>query len=216
VSSCPDILTLLDALDTHTNLLGADHPQTLSVAHQLATAIWCAGDSEGAAGLLEQILERATSTLGDEHSLRIDVLTSLGEILFEQRHLEKCGAIHREVLKQRVRNMGDNHPNSLAAKSDLAAVLFELGQDEEAAGMEREAFESARAHLGKTHAVTCVLAWNRALNYERRGDPDSARRVLTEELAWLLAEDPSGLEIDQNIVRDMLAERLNWNSAGAC
>ncbi len=216
MSSSPDVVGLLDALDEHTCLLGADHPRTLSVAHQLAIAMWCAGDSEGAVGLLEQILERATSVLGDEHALRIEVLTSLAEVLFEQRQLEKSGAIHREVLKHRVRNMGDNHPDSLAAKSDLAAVLFELGQDEEAAGMEREAFESARAHLGKTHAVTCVLAWNRALNYERRGDSDLARRVLTEELAWLLAEDPSGLEIDQNIVRDMLAERLNWDNARAC
>jgi tetratricopeptide (TPR) repeat protein len=216
VPSSASVVSLLDALDAHTCLFGADHPGTLGVAHELAIALWCAGDIDGAVDLLQQVLHRATSSLGSDHPLRVDVLTTLGEILVDQRHLEQAGAIHREVLEHRVRNMGDNHPNSLAAKSDLAAVLFELGQDEEAAGLEREAFESARAQLGKTHSVTCVLAWNRALNYERRGDRDSARKLFTEDLVWLLAEDPSGLHPDQNIVRRMLAERLNWDSARAC
>ena len=216
MSSSGSVVSLLDALDSHTNLLGAEHPQTLAAAHELAIAMWCAGDVDGAVDLLEQVLDRATFSLGSDHPQRVDVLTMLGEILVEQRHLEQAGAIHREVLEHRVRNMGGNHPNSLAAKSDLAAVLFELGQDEEAAGLEREAFESARAHLGRAHSVTCVLVWNRALNYERRGDSDSARRLFTEELVWLLAEDPSGLDTDQNIVRGMLAERLNWDSARAC
>jgi hypothetical protein len=35
-------------------------------------------------------------------------------------------------------------------------------------------------------------------------------------LVWLLAEDPAGLEADQNIVRAMLAERFDWDSAKAC
>jgi hypothetical protein len=109
-----------------------------------------------------------------------------------------------------------DHPCTLSAKGDLAAVLFELGHEEEAALMEREAFESARIHLGKTHSVTCVLAWNRALSYESCGEADSARRVFADELAWLLAEDPTDLEIDQNVVRAMLAERFDWDAARAC
>jgi hypothetical protein len=147
--------------------------------------------------------------------MRVDVRSTLGEILFEQLDLERAGAIHREVLEHRVRHTGANHALSLAAKADLATALFALGHDEEAAWLEREAFESAQTHLGKTHSVTCVLAWNRALNYERSGDVDSARRVFADELVWLLAEDPSSLETDQNIVRSMLAERLSWDCAKA-
>jgi hypothetical protein len=111
---------------------------------------------------------------------------------------------------------GANHPRTLAAKGDMAAVLFELGQVEEAGLLERDAFESARMHLGKAHAVTCVLAWNRARGYERSGDLDSAKRLFADELVWLLAEDPSVLEADQNIIRTMLAERFDWDSAKAC
>ena len=111
---------------------------------------------------------------------------------------------------------GAHHPRTLAAKGDMAAVLFELGQVEAAGLLERDAFESARVHLGKAHAVTCVLAWNRARGYERSGDPDSARRLFADELVWLLAEDPAALEADQNIIRSMLVQRFDWDSAKAC
>jgi tetratricopeptide (TPR) repeat protein len=216
VSRSGDVLTLLDTLESHTDLFGPQHPRTLDAVHQLAMALWSAGDIGGAAGLLEEVLDRATSHLGIEHPLRIEILTSLGEMMFEQHRLEQAGEIHREVLESRIRQAGADHPSALAAKGDLAAVLFELGCEEEAVGLEREASESARRHLGKSHSVTCVLAWNRALNYERRGDPDSAKRIFAEELVWLLAEDPSSLEADQNIVRTLLAQRFNWDAAKAC
>jgi tetratricopeptide (TPR) repeat protein len=216
MSKSGDIAARLDALDSHTDLFGPDHPSTLAAVRELALALWRADDIYVAVDLLERLLDRATSCLGGDHPLRIEVLSTLGEMAFEQRRLERAGAIHREVLEQRVRHAGADHPLALAAKADLAAVLFKLGQEEEASGLEREAFESARTHLGKNHSVTCVLAWNRALGYEGRGDLDSAKKILAEELTWLLAEDPSGLETDQNIVRGMLAERLNWDSASAC
>jgi Tetratricopeptide repeat len=210
------VSTLWDALDWHSDLFGPHHRRTLAAAHRLALALWHTDDVHGAVVLLRGGLDCIASTFGSQDPMRVDFLTTLGAILFEQRDLEQAGAINREVLEYHVRLSGANHPAALAAKSDLAAVLFELGQDDEAGLLEQEAFESARTHLGKTHSVTCVLAWNRALNCERRGDVDSARSVLIEELVWLLAEDPSGLETDQNIVRTMLAQRFSWNAATAC
>jgi hypothetical protein len=148
--------------------------------------------------------------------MRGDLLSTLGEIMFEQDHVKQAGVVRREVLESRVRHRGANHADTLAAKGDLAAVLFVLGEEEEAARLEHEACESARAHLGKNHPVACVLAWNRALSYERCGDFDSAQKVIVKELVWLLAEDPARLEPDQSTLRTMLAERLNWDSARAC
>jgi tetratricopeptide (TPR) repeat protein len=211
-----EIQALLAAVESSADRFGPFHPSTLSVLNKLAVALGRAGEIDRAIGLLDRALDHLTCAFGPEHPVRVDALSTLGAILFEQRHLEQAGVILREVLECRVRHAGVNHANSLAAKGDLAAVLFELGQDEEAGSLEREAFESARTHLGKTHPVTCVLAWHRTLSYERCRDLDSARGVMINELAWLLAEAPSGLEADQNIIRAMLAERLNWDAASAC
>jgi tetratricopeptide (TPR) repeat protein len=211
-----DIAGLRDQLDSNTDLFGPHHPRTLAAVHQLAIALWGANDSDNAIHLLNQALDCIAAHFGSEYSMRTEILCTLGEIMFEQGQLEQAGDIHREVLQHRVRQDGANHPRSLAVKGDLAAILFELGRDDEAAVLEQEAFECARTHLGKTHTVTCVLAWNRALNHQRRGDSDSARRIFADQLAWLLVEDTSGLEADQNIVRTMLAGHLNWDAATEC
>jgi tetratricopeptide (TPR) repeat protein len=211
-----EIPALVAALESSADRFGPYHPSTLSVVNDLAVAFWRAGEIDRAIGLLDRALDHLTSSLGLEHPMRVDALSTIGAILFEQRHLEQAGVVLREVLECRVRHSGADHANSLAAKGDLAAVLFELGEDEEAGSLEREAFESARTYLGKTHPVTCVLAWHRTLSFERCRDSDSARAVIVNELAWLLAEDPSSLEKDQNAIRTMLAERLNWNVANPC
>jgi len=182
----------------------------------LAIAFWHAGYTDQAVGLLDQALGFAASTVGSDHSMRVDLLSTLGEILFEQRQLEQAQAIQREVLEYRIRHSGPNHSASLEAKGDLAAMLYELGQDDEAGRFEQEAFESARAHLGKAHPVTCVLAWNRAMNCERCGNLDSARSIIVSELAWLFVAEPSCLAPDQQAIRTLLERRLNWTKAAAC
>jgi len=196
--------------------LGSSHPHTLTAANRLGIAFWQAGYSDRAIGLLDQALDRAAAALGSDHPLRVDLLGTLGEILFEQRQLHQAQAIQREVLANRIRHSGENHPASLEAKGDLAAMLYELGQIEEAGQNEQEAFEGARAHLGSAHTVTTVLAWNRAMSCERLGDVDSARRIIVNELVWLLSAEPSRLEPDQCAIRTLLEERLNWAAAPVC
>jgi hypothetical protein len=207
---------LIVALEVCTGLHGPSHPQTLCAAQNLAIAFWKAGEVDQAINLLGQVLDDLDASSAPEHPMRVEALTTLGEILFEQGHMEPAGVIQREVLELCIRHSGATHPNSLEAKGDLAAVLFELGEDDEAALLEQEAFETARTHLGKTHPVACVLAWNRALTHERLRDPDSARRVVVEELVWLLAEEPASLEKAQITIRNLVSKRLNWDNARAC
>jgi hypothetical protein len=161
-------------------------------------------------------LEANTDLFGPHHSRTVAVAHKLAIALWHANDFQGAVALLNQALRSFTLSLGENHPATLAAKGDLAAVMFELGREEEAGSLELEALESARIHLGKTHSVTCVLAWNRALNCERSGDVDAARRVISDELTWLLTEDSSGLQEDQNIIRAMLVERLNWNQATTC
>jgi tetratricopeptide (TPR) repeat protein len=216
VAAADEIYGFMAALDSYTDRCGPCHPQTVAMANKLAIAFWRAGEVYQAIALLDQVLRDLDTSPELENPMRVDLLSTLAKILFEQHHLEQACAIQCEVLEGRVRHSGIDHESSLEAKGDLAAILFGLGQIKEATALEEEALTSARIHLGKTHSVTCVLAWNRALSYERNKDPDSARKVLVSDLVWLLAEDPSRLDVDQNAVRSMLAERLNWDMARVC
>jgi hypothetical protein len=210
-----DMPELLSSLELRTDQFGPNDPRTLAAVNKVAIAFWCTGDVDAAICLLDQALERI-GAFGLQQPIRTVLLATLGEIMFDQKHLEQACLIHREVFECCVQQAGADHPMSLAAKGDLATVLFELGQNDEAAWLEREAFESARTHLGTNHPVTSVLAWHRALNYERCGDSVSSRNVIINELAWLLAKDPVGLGDDQKAIRALLAERLNWDAASRC
>jgi tetratricopeptide (TPR) repeat protein len=210
-----EIYELMVVLNSHTDRFGPHDPQTLSVANKLAIAFLRCGEVDQAIGLLDRALDQPSSR-GLEHPIHIDLLGTMVKIMFEQQYFEQASAIQREVLELRVRYSGAVHPTSIEAKVDLAAILFELGQNKEAALLEEEAFESARIHLGRSHSVTCVLAWNRVVSYERRGDLESARNVIAKELAWLLAEDPSCLMSELSAIRALLSKRLNWDAASAC
>jgi tetratricopeptide (TPR) repeat protein len=216
LAAADEIYGFMMVLDSYTDRFGSCHPQTVAMANKLAIAFWRAGEVHQAIALLDQVLRGLDTSPGLENPTRVDLLSTLAKILFEQHHLQEACVIQCEVLELRVRHSGIDHENSLEARGDLATILFGLGQNKEATALEEEALESARIHLGKTHSVTCVLAWNRALSYERNGDTDSARKVLVSDLVWLLAEEPSCLGADQVAVRSMLAERLNWDIPRVC
>jgi hypothetical protein len=172
--------------------------------------------SPGAVAYLWEALEASTDRLGAHHSETLAIAHTLAISLWHAGDMQNAATILNKAVDRLTSSLGINHPATLAAKGDFAAILFELGRDAEGSLLESEALESARAHLGKVHSVTTVLAWNRALNCERSGDLDTAREIITSELTWLLTESPLLLEEDQNTIRTMLAERLEWDDPPAC
>ena len=160
--------------------------------------------------------EASTDRLGPHHSQTLAIAHTLAISVWHVGDVQNAATILNQAVACLTSSFGTNHPATLAAKGDFAAILFELGRDADAGSIELEAFQIARAHLGKAHAVTTVLAWNRALNCERYGDLEAAGEILRNELTWLLAQQPSELEEDQNIIRSMLAERLKWDDAPLC
>ena len=211
-----DIPELFAALDSHTNQFGPYDPHTVAVVNELAMALWRAGDSDQAVGLLSQALDGLEQPPDGEGTVRVNLLCTLGEIMVEQCRMEQARVVYREVLDLCVRRSGEWHPSSLAAKGDLAVVLFSLGEVTEARHVEEQAITDARFHLGDRHSVTSVLAWNRALRYDISDDSNAVHEIAGNQLAWLLTEQDSRLEPDQRTIRYMLAKRLNWDTATVC
>jgi hypothetical protein len=210
------IMDLVVELDDYTTHFGPFDCRTIAVAKRLAVAFWIAGEADQAVSLLDQALAGLAEAAEREDLVRMDILGTLAQLLIDQASWERAGLILREVLDLCIGQYGETHANSLAVKGDLAAVCFELGRAGEALQLEQEALEKARIHLGLRHSVSCVLAWNRALRYELEGAADSARAMLTSDLLWLLTDDNTALDDDQRAIRDMLAQRFNWDAAPVC
>lgn len=147
---------------------------------------------------------------------RLETLAALGDYLVAQADWLRAGEVFRELVAGCLDRSGPNHPSSLAAQGDLAVVLFELGEVAEANRIEQEAFDSAKSCLGKTHPVTSVLAWNMVLRHEHSGEWASARKIVADDLSWLLTQEQAIHDDDQKVIQDLLARRLRWDSAATC
>jgi hypothetical protein len=69
--------------------------------------------------------------------------------------------------------------------------------------------EARRRLLGGEHPDTTISAWNLFQTLGDSGNIDAARRVLAENLRWLLQRDPATLAGDQQTIRRMLSQMLD-------
>ncbi|WP_308504432.1 tetratricopeptide repeat protein, partial [uncultured Actinomyces sp.] len=72
-------LTLTESVTQASNLLGTDHPDTLSTRNNLANAYRAAGRLNDATPLLEETLEALTRALGPNHPHTLDTRHNLAE-----------------------------------------------------------------------------------------------------------------------------------------
>ncbi len=143
-------------------------------------------------------------------------LSMLGDLFAQRADWAQASLVYRELLEYCVRERGINHPSSLAAQGDLAIALFELGETLEAVRLEDEAMENAKRYLGPTNPVTSILSWNAVLRHQHTGDDSTARRIIVDDLSWMLIQDQAALNEDQQIIRELLASRLPLASAAVC
>lgn len=151
-----------------------------------------------------------------EDSMKLETLSALGDFLVAQADWARASEVYRELLACCVERSGPNHASTLAVRGDLAVVLFEVGEIAEAVEIECEAYKCAKVHLGVTHPVTSVLAWNMVLRHEQAGDSDAARRIVADDLSWLLTYERNIVNEDQRIIQNLLAGRVRWDSAVTC
>ena len=81
-----EALTLLDTVDVLQELLGEDHPDTLTSHNNLAGAYASAGRLEEAIGLLEGLLANCLRVLGPDHPLTEIVYKNLEATKRELEH----------------------------------------------------------------------------------------------------------------------------------
>jgi hypothetical protein len=124
-------LLLRTTLSVAQEHLGADHPGTLAVRHQLAG--WL-GQSDPAQAVVEHepVLTDRTRVLGPDHA---DTLMTRNNMLFWQGKTgdaQGSAAGFASLADDTARALGPVHENTLAVRNNLAYWLGEAGRTEEA------------------------------------------------------------------------------------
>ena len=184
-------------------LLGEDHPDTLSAKHDLALAYQGVGRPAEAASLFERVAADRERVLGPDHPDTLAARSNLALTLQGVGRPAEAASLFERVAADRERVLGPDHPDTLAARSNLALTLQGVGRPAEAASLfERVAADRERV-LGPDHPDTLAARSNLALTLQGVGRPAEAaslfERVAADRERVLGPDHPDTLAARSNL-----------------
>jgi Tetratricopeptide repeat len=117
----------VQVLAARRQMLGDDHPATLTAMGTLAETRRVRGELQGAHDLNEQTLAARRRELGDDHPDTLDSMHNLAVTRSDLGDLHGGRDLHEQTLAARRRVLGDDHPDTQASMKDLDNVRRKLG-----------------------------------------------------------------------------------------
>jgi Tfp pilus assembly protein PilF len=167
----------LDALSTRENVLGPEHPDTLTSMDNLGAVLGSQGKYEAAEEMHRRALDRREKALGLEYPDTLGSMNNLGMVLWRQGKYETAEEMHRRALDRREKALGLEHPDTLASMDNLGAVLRGQGKYEAAEEMHRRALELYKKALGPEHPDTLASMNNLGMVLRRQGKYETAEEM---------------------------------------
>jgi eukaryotic-like serine/threonine-protein kinase len=193
------------SLDTHRAELGADHPSSLVLLGDVATAWWRLGRYDEAEPQLRHVHERLREQLGPEHPDTLEAGNDLANLFYRRGDQATAEELYRAVVEGFTKLLGADAPRTLGARNNLANALDQLGREAEAASILEQVLERRSALQGADHPDTLGAAANLATTYVALGRLDEAEALERETLAArrrvLGPEHPETLTSLNNLAR---------------
>ncbi|KAB5581159.1 hypothetical protein GE09DRAFT_1168377 [Coniochaeta sp. 2T2.1] len=183
---------LIQATNIRKELLGEEHPSTLTSLGDLALTYSNQGRWKEAESLEVKVGETSKRVLGEEHS---DTLISMGNLATTYRNQDRwkeAESLDVQVMEAMKRVLGEEHPDTLTSMGNLASTYRNQGRWKEAESLEVQVMEAMKRVLGEEHPDTLTSMGNLALTYRDQGGwkdaeelgvevMDARKRVLGEE-----------------------------------
>ncbi|KAH7343782.1 acyl transferase/acyl hydrolase/lysophospholipase [Rhizoctonia solani] len=132
-------------------VLGKDHPDTLTSMNNLANTYGSLGRYEDASALHSEALDVLKRVLGKDHPDTLTSMNNLANTYGSLGRYEDASALHSEALDGRKRVLGKDHPDTLTSMNNLAITYRSLGRYEDASALHSEALDGRKRVLGKDH-----------------------------------------------------------------
>ncbi|KAF8603745.1 TPR-like protein, partial [Ceratobasidium sp. AG-I] len=168
------------ALQASRDMLGNEHPTTLTCMHNLADAFLGQGRLEEAEALQTEVIEINKRVRGHEHPYTLTSMHNLAMTYRNQERWQEAEALFLEVIETQKRVIGAEHRNTLMSMGMLALTYWGQGRLSEAEVLHAEVLETARRVLGKEHPDTLVRMHNLASTYETQGKLREAECLMQE------------------------------------
>ena len=167
-------LSLSDAVEHLGEVLGPDHPDTLTSRNNLAGAHESAGRLGQAIALYEQNLTDRLRILGPDHP---DTLTSRNNLAYAHQaagRLDQAIALYEQNLTDSLRILGPDHPDTLTSRNNLAYAHESAGRLDQAIPLYEQNLTDSLRILGPDHPNTEIFRNNLASAYQAAGRSEDA------------------------------------------
>lgn len=178
-----------DLLPVCERVLGPDHRNTLAVRHRIAWITALRGRPDRAEGQFAHLLPHRARVLGADHMEVLSTRYRLAWARSQQGLYETAEADFEHLLHDLERVFEPECASVIMVRAQLAIVRTELGKFGQAEGDARFVVEARERVLGRQHPRTLWARIGLARFHDRRGDHQSAERLLREVLAEV-ARDP--------------------------
>jgi tetratricopeptide (TPR) repeat protein len=189
-------------------ILGKEHPLTLTSMGNLAAVRVRQGNFEQAEEMFRQTLELPERVLELEHPNRLACMSNLAGVLRNQGKVDQAEEIQRRTLELCERVLGKEHPDTLTNMNKLALVLNDQCKHKQAEEIHRQTLELGERVLGKEHPNTLCSVNNLAVMLGKQGEYEQAETMFRRTLE--LMETLRGEEHpDTLMIMNNLAQLLN-------
>jgi tetratricopeptide (TPR) repeat protein len=183
---------LVQATNVRRELLGEEHPDTLTSMANLASTYRNQGRWKEAESLDVQVMEASKRLLGEEHPSTLTSMANLASTYRNQGRWKEAESLEVQVMEAWKRVLGEEHPDTLTSMNNLASTYRNQGRWEEAELLGMKVMEAWKRVLGEEHPSTLTSMANLASTYWNQGRWEEAellgvkvmetrKRVLGEE-----------------------------------
>ena len=189
-------LTLEDAVDMLTDVLGPDHPRTLIARNNLALAYQEAGNVSTAIDMYQALLPdlARAPVLGPVHPDTLTTRNNLALAHQEAGNVSTAIDMYEAVLADRTRVLGPDHPDTLTTRNNLAGAHQEAGNLPKAIAMYQTLLPDLASVLGPDHPHTLATRGSLATAHRQAGNVSTAiamyEALLTDEIRALGPDHP--------------------------
>ena len=159
-------LTLNDAVDILADVLGPNHPHTLTARNNLALAHMEAGNVSKAVGMYEAVLADHTRALGPDHPHTLHTHHNLATAYAKAGNLQTAIDMYEAVLADHTRVLGPDHPHTLHTHHNLATAYAKAGNLQTAIDMYEAVLADRTRVLGPDHPHTLHTHHNLTLTHQ--------------------------------------------------
>ncbi|KAM0231792.1 hypothetical protein ACHAPO_008374 [Fusarium lateritium] len=145
------------AVQTRTNILGPDYPNTLTSVFHLASTYSNQGRWEEAEQLEVEVMEAFRTNFGFDHPKTLVSMANFATHIGYQGRLDEAKMLVMKVMEIRKAKLGLNHPDTLISISNYAAIFWAQDRFEEAEKLQVEVLEAHKAMFGLKHPDTLII-----------------------------------------------------------